>query len=49
MWDARLPAAAGDDRRRGRPLDRSLMALALALFVCAVVVDRARRGSFARR
>jgi hypothetical protein len=25
-----------------RPLDRSLMTLALALFVCGVLVDRAR-------
>ena len=41
-WDPRRVATLRDDRRGGRPLDRSLMALALALFLCGVLVDRAR-------
>ena len=49
MWDARLPAAVGADQRRARPLDRSLMALALALFLCGVLVDRAPPWRLPRR
>jgi Mg-chelatase subunit ChlD len=49
-WDPRR-VAARDRRHGGRPPDRSLMALALALFLSAVLVDRARidrRGAISR-
>ncbi|MEO8309842.1 MAG: vWA domain-containing protein [Caldimonas sp.] len=45
-WDPRRAVAVGDG---GRPLDRSLMALALALFLCGVVVDRAGIVKLVRR
>ena len=49
MWEPRLAATRGADGRHARPLDRSLMALALALFLCGVLVDRAHLGRLARR
>ena len=48
-WDPRSTANLGDDQRDRRPRDRSLIALALALFLCGVLVDRARLIDFARR
>ena len=47
-WDPRRAGAAGDGPV-GRPLDRSLMVLALALFLCGVLVDRAPIPAFVRR
>jgi Ca-activated chloride channel family protein len=41
-WDPRRVATLRDAQRGARPLDRSLMALGLALFLCGVLVDRAR-------
>ena len=49
MWDPRAIATAGDRQRGSRPLDRSLIALALALFLGGVLVDRARIAGLARR
>jgi len=49
MWDPGRIATAGDGRRGRRPVDRSLMVLALALFLCGVLVDRARIAALVRR
>lgn len=42
QWDPGILARPRDDNRGRRPVDRSLIGLALALFLAGVVVDRTR-------
>ena len=41
-WDPRFLAQHRDDSRASRPVDRSLIGLALAFFLAGVLVDRTR-------
>ncbi len=47
-WDPGRAATVGNAHGHGRPVDRSLIALALALFLCGVLIDRAPLGGLVR-